>query len=251
MTTAPVLALPDDQGGFVVYSDASLIGLGCVLMQRDRVIAYGSRQLKAHEGNYPVHDLELAAVIYALKLWRHHLYGEDFEIYTDHKSLQYVFSQKELNLRQRRWIEYLKDFKCKILYHPGKANVVADALSRKSSGSLATLRMLEWDLVEQFGQMSLRAVESRAGVLYAALRIQPDLLRRIGEAQLEDATLVSIRERLELVRPQSLQLVVMISSVSVAGCVFRQMLRFVGRFYQRATVAGILFILEPLRCIVT
>ena len=87
LTTAPVLALPDDQGGFVVYSDASLIGLGCVLMQRSRVIAYGSRQLKPHEGNYPVHDLELVAVIYALKLWRHYLYGEDFEIYTDHKSL--------------------------------------------------------------------------------------------------------------------------------------------------------------------
>ena len=95
-----------------------------------------------------MHDLELAAVIYALKLWRHYLYGEDFEIFTDHKNLQYVFSQKELNLRQRRWIEYLMDFKCQISYHPGKANVVADTLSRKSSGSLASLRMLEWDIAE-------------------------------------------------------------------------------------------------------
>ena len=166
----------------MVYSDASLIGLGCVLMQRGRAIAYGFRQLKLHEGNYPVHDLELAAVIYALKLWRHYLYGEEFEIFTYHKSLQYVFSPKELNLRQRRWIEYLKDFKCKILYHPGKANVVADALSRKSSGSLASLRMLEWDVVEQFGQLTLRAEESKEGVLFAALRVEPDLLRRIREA---------------------------------------------------------------------
>ena len=163
----------------MVYSDASMIGLGCVLMQRGRVIAYGSRQLKTHEGNYPVHDLELAAVIYALKLWRHYLYGEDFEIFTDHKSLQYVFSQRELNLRQRRWIEHLKDFKCKISYHPGKANVVADALSRKSSGSLASLRMLEWDIAEQFGQLNLRAVEPRAGVLFAAFHVELDLLGRI------------------------------------------------------------------------
>ena len=90
-----------------------------------------------------MHDLELAAVIYALKLWRHYLYGEEFEIFTEHKSLQYVFSQKELNFRQRRWIEYLKELKCKISYHPGKSNVVADVLSRKSSSSLASLRMLE------------------------------------------------------------------------------------------------------------
>ena len=129
-----------------------------------------------------MHDLELAAVIYALKLWRHYLYGEDFEIFTDHKSLQYVFSHKKLNLRQRRWIVYLKDFKCKISYHPGKANIVADALSRKSSGSLASLRMLEWDIVEQFGQLSLRAEESRAGVLYVALKVELNLLRRIKEA---------------------------------------------------------------------
>jgi hypothetical protein len=179
LTTAPVLALPDELGGFVIYSDASLIGLGCVLMQRGRVIAYGSRQLKPHEGNYPVHDLELAAVIFALKLWRHYLYGEEFEIYTDHKSLQYIFSQKELNLRQRRWLEYLKDFKCKILYHPGKANVVADALSRKSSGTLASLIMPEWELVEQFSQLNLHATEYRQGVLFAAFRIEPELLHRI------------------------------------------------------------------------
>ncbi|KAD6119725.1 hypothetical protein E3N88_10996 [Mikania micrantha] len=131
LTQAPVLALPDGPEDFVVYSDASYSGLGCVLMQRGRVIAYASRQLKVHEVNYPTHDLELAAVVFALKIWRHYLYGVKCTIYTDHKSLKYFFTQKELNMRQRRWLELIKDYDCEILYHPGKANVVADALSRK------------------------------------------------------------------------------------------------------------------------
>ncbi|GKC05380.1 putative reverse transcriptase domain-containing protein [Tanacetum coccineum] len=107
------------------------IGLGCVLMQRGKVIAYASRQLKIHEKNYTTHDLELGAVVFALKIWRHYLYGTKSVIYTDHKSLQHIFSQKELNMRQRRWIELFSDYDCEIRYHPGKANVVADALSRK------------------------------------------------------------------------------------------------------------------------
>ena len=90
LTSAPILALPSGVGGFSVYYDASRIGLGCVLMQRGKVIAYASRQLKGHEQNYPTHDLEMAAVIFALKIWRHYLYGETFEIYTDHKSLKYI-----------------------------------------------------------------------------------------------------------------------------------------------------------------
>ena len=120
-----------------MYCDASRVGLGCVLMQNGKVIAYASRQLRRHELNYPTHDLEMAAVIFALKIWRHYLYGEKCEIYTDHKSLKYIQQQRDLNLRQRRWVELLKDYDCQILYHPGKANVVADALSRKSMGSLA------------------------------------------------------------------------------------------------------------------
>ncbi|KAI3797433.1 hypothetical protein L1987_32690 [Smallanthus sonchifolius] len=131
LTQAPVLALPEGNEDLVVYSDASGQGLGCVLMQRGRVIAYASRQLKVHEVNYPTHDLELAAVVFALKIWRHYLYGVKFTIYSDHKSLKYFFEQKELNMRQRRWLELLKDYDCEIIYHPGKANVVADALSRK------------------------------------------------------------------------------------------------------------------------
>ncbi|KAJ9555770.1 hypothetical protein OSB04_010384 [Centaurea solstitialis] len=131
---SPILSLPDGTEDFVVYSDASKMGLGCVLMQRGKVISYASRQLKDHKRNYPVHDLELAAVVFALKLWRHYLYGTKCTLYTDHKSLQHIFDQKELNMRQRRWLELLKDYDCDLLYHPGKANVVADALSRKNYG---------------------------------------------------------------------------------------------------------------------
>ncbi|GJZ29957.1 reverse transcriptase domain-containing protein [Tanacetum coccineum] len=128
---APILSLPDGVEDFVVYCDASNQGLGCVLMQRNKVIAYASRQLKIHEKNYTTHDLELGAVVFALKTWRHYLYGTKSVIYTDHKSLQHIFDQKELNMRQRRWIELFSDYECEIRYHPGKANVVADALSRK------------------------------------------------------------------------------------------------------------------------
>ncbi|GKB83639.1 putative reverse transcriptase domain-containing protein [Tanacetum coccineum] len=131
LCNAPVLALPDGPEDFVVYCDASGLGLGCVLMQRGKVIAYASRQLKIHEKNYTTHDLELGAVVFALKIWRHYLYGTKSVIYTDHKSLQHIFNQKELNMRQRRWIELFSDYDCEIRYHPGKANVVADALSRK------------------------------------------------------------------------------------------------------------------------
>ncbi|GJS09011.1 reverse transcriptase domain-containing protein [Tanacetum coccineum] len=131
LCNAPILSLPDGVEDFMVYCDASNQGLGCVLMQRDKVIAYASRQLKSHEKNYTTHDLELGAVVFALKIWRHYLYGTKSVIYTDHKSLQHIFDQKELNMRQRRWLELFSDYECEIKYHPGKANVVADALSRK------------------------------------------------------------------------------------------------------------------------
>ncbi|GKA94837.1 putative reverse transcriptase domain-containing protein [Tanacetum coccineum] len=131
LCSAPILALPEGTENFVVYCDASHKGFGAVLMQREKVIAYASRQLKKHEENYTTHDLELGAVVFALRLWRHYLYGTKCTVYTDHKSLQYILDQKELNMRQRRWIELLSDYDCEIRYHPGKANVVADALSRK------------------------------------------------------------------------------------------------------------------------
>ncbi|KAI3786683.1 hypothetical protein L1987_40565 [Smallanthus sonchifolius] len=131
LCNAPILTLPDGNDDLVVYCDASNQGLGCVLMQRGKVIAYASRKLKIHEKNYMTHDLELGAVLFALKIWRHYHYGTKCAVFTDHKSLQHIFNQKELNMRQRRWVELLNDYDCEIRYHPGKANVVADALSRK------------------------------------------------------------------------------------------------------------------------
>ncbi|GJS67962.1 putative reverse transcriptase domain-containing protein [Tanacetum coccineum] len=131
LCSAPILALPEGSEDFIAYCDASKKGLGAVLMQREKVISYASRQLKIHEKNYTTHDLELGAVVFALKIWRHYLYGTKCTVFTDHKSLQHILDQKELNMRQRRWLELLSDYDCDIRYHPGKANVVADALSRK------------------------------------------------------------------------------------------------------------------------
>ncbi|GKE59751.1 putative reverse transcriptase domain-containing protein, partial [Tanacetum coccineum] len=116
---------------FIAYCDASKKGLGAVLMQREKVISYASRQLKIHEKNYTTHDLELGAVVFALKIWRHYLYGTKCTVFTDHKSLQHILDQKELNMKQRRWLELLSDYDCEIGYHLGKANVVADAMLGK------------------------------------------------------------------------------------------------------------------------
>ena len=123
----------------MIFSDASLNRLGCVLMQDGKVAAYALRQLKPYKKNYPTHDLKFAAIVFALKIWRHYLYGEKCFIYTDHKSLKYLPSQWELNLRQRRWMKLIQDYDCVIDYHPGKANVVADTLSRKSTQTLRAL----------------------------------------------------------------------------------------------------------------
>ncbi|GKC01035.1 putative reverse transcriptase domain-containing protein [Tanacetum coccineum] len=142
LCSAPILALPKGSENFIVYCDASHKGLGAVLMQNEKVIAYASRQLKIHEKNYTTHDLELGAVVFALKLWRHYLYGTRCTVFTDHKSLQHILDQKELNMRQRRWLELLSDYDCDIRYHPGKANVVADALSRKERSKPLRVRAL-------------------------------------------------------------------------------------------------------------
>ncbi|GJU45778.1 putative reverse transcriptase domain-containing protein [Tanacetum coccineum] len=131
LCSAPILALPEGSEDFIAYCDAAIKGLGAVLMQREKVIAYASRQLKIYEKNYTTHDLELGAVVFALKIWRHYLYGTKCTVFTDHKSLQHILNQKELNMRQRCWLELLSDYDCEIRYHPGKENVVADALSMK------------------------------------------------------------------------------------------------------------------------
>ncbi|KAI3746036.1 hypothetical protein L6452_08452 [Arctium lappa] len=150
---APILSLPEGTEDFVVYSDAFKMGLGCVLMQRGKVIAYASRQLKEQEKNYPTHDLELSAVVFTLKLWRHYLYGTKCTLYTDYKSLKYVFDQKELNMRQRRWLELLKDYDCELQYHPGKANVVADALSRKEYSGTVKTSLARIDIISNLMEM--------------------------------------------------------------------------------------------------
>ncbi|GJS11749.1 putative reverse transcriptase domain-containing protein [Tanacetum coccineum] len=142
LCSAPILALPEGSENFVVYFDASRKGLGAILMQREKVIAYASRQLKIHEKNYTTHDLELGAIVFALKMWRYYLYGTKCVVFTDHKSLQHILDKKELNMRQRRWLELLSDYDYEIRYHPGKANVVADALSRKERNKPLRVRAL-------------------------------------------------------------------------------------------------------------
>jgi hypothetical protein len=158
LTTAPVLAQPDNSKPFDVYCDASGIGLGCVLMQDNRVIAYASQALRTHEQNYPTHDLELAAVIHALKIWRHHLMGTKCNIYTDHKSLKYIFTQADLNMRQRRWLELIKDYNLEVHYHPGKANIVADALSRKAHCSCFPVEAFSETLCGEMRKLNLKII---------------------------------------------------------------------------------------------
>jgi hypothetical protein len=159
LTTAPVLAQPDIEKPFDVYCDASGIGLGCVLMQEGRVIAYASRQLKRHEEHYLTHDLELAAVVHALKIWRHYLLGNTCHIYTDHKSLKYIFTQTELNMRQRRWLELIKDYDLEVHYHPGKANGVADALSRKNHCNCMTVKPMDYSLCYELEKLNIKIVQ--------------------------------------------------------------------------------------------
>ena len=156
LTSAPILIFPDRGQGYTVYCEASKARLGCVLMQSGRIVAYGSRQLKNHEQNYPTHDMELAAVVFDLKIWRHYLYREEFEVYSYHKSLKYIFTQRDLNMRQHRWMKFLEDYDLTFHYHPGKANVVADVLSRKSWGALASITSWEWRMLETVGQFGLQ-----------------------------------------------------------------------------------------------
>ena len=172
LTSASVLTLPSGQDGYTVYCDASRQGLGCVLMQHENVIAYAPRQLKKHEQNYLTHDLELAAVVFALRIWRHYLYGVLCRIFTDHKSLQYLFTQKDLNMRQRRWVELIKDYECTIEYHPGKANVVADALSRKSTGSISHLKAVYLPRLVELRSLGVRLELTDTGALLAFMFVR-------------------------------------------------------------------------------
>jgi ribonuclease HI len=181
--------------GYGVYTDASKKGLGCVLMQKRRVVAYVSRQLKDQEKNYPTHDLELGAVVYAMKIWRHYLYGEECEIHTDHQSLKYIFTQRDLNMRQCRWFELLKDYDSKMFYHPTKANVVADALSRKSSDGETDSEVLMEQLSQQFSIVQIDEVLTGGPPIMAALVVQPQSLDIIRKAQEDDLELQDLIDR--------------------------------------------------------
>jgi hypothetical protein len=150
--------MPDIEKLFSIYCDVPGQGLGCVLMQEGHVIAYASRQLRKHEAHYPTHDLELAAVVHTLKIWRHYIIGKRYELYTDHKSLKYIFTQSNLNLRQIRWLELINDYDLGVNYHPGKANVVVDALRRRSHVSQLVVDSMLFELYEEFDKLNLRFV---------------------------------------------------------------------------------------------
>jgi hypothetical protein len=162
-------------------------------MQEGRVIAYASRALRPHEINYPTHDLELAFVVHALKIWRHYLMGNHCNIFTDHKSLKHIFTQSELNMRQRRWLELIKDYDLEVHYHPGKANVVAGALSRKVHFNHLELESVSDPLCEEMRRLNLEVVEQ--GNLYA-LAAEYNLYDRIVTAQRNDEDIQIIKQKL-------------------------------------------------------
>ncbi|KAL5562781.1 hypothetical protein UlMin_032528 [Ulmus minor] len=170
-----------------------LLANGCEGFLASIVIAYASRQLKDYEKIYPTHDLELAAVVFALKIWRHYLYGVKCMIFTDHKSLKYFFTQKELNMRQRRWLELVKDYDCEILYHPGKANKVADALSRKISTQLLTIQVLPIPLQRAIIKEGIEIISGQL----STLTLQPTLIDQVRDDQGLDPRLLRIRQEVK------------------------------------------------------
>jgi hypothetical protein len=194
LTITPMLAQPDNTKSFDVYCDASGSGLGCVLMQDNRVIAYASRALRPHEQNYPTHDLELAAIVHALKIWRHYLIGAHCNIYTDHKSLKYIFTQDDLNMRHRRWLELIKDYDLEVHYHLGKANVVADALSRKAQCNCVTMDSKVATLCDELRKLNMEVI-SPSTLSY--ISVEPSLQEQIVLAQIGDKGVQVIKEMLE------------------------------------------------------
>jgi hypothetical protein len=190
LTTAPILVMPDMEKAFSIYCDASGQVLGCVLMQPGRVVAYALRQLRKHEVNYPTHDLELATVVHALKIWRHYLMGKSCELYTDHKSLKYVFTLSNLNLRQRRWLEHIKDYDLGINYHSGKANVVADAFSRRSHVSQLVVDSMPLELCKEFDMLNLRIVANTEAM---EMEVGSNPLQEIRKGQVEDEKIQEIK----------------------------------------------------------
>ena len=193
LTSAPMLTLSKCGKNYIVYCDASRVGLGCVLTQGGKVIAYTSRQLKVHEKNYPTHELELAYVMFALKLWRHYLH---MDVFTYHNSLQYMFTQRVLSLRHRRWLELLKDYDMSFHYHPGKENVVVDALSRLSMGSKTHIDDGKKELVEDVHRLATLGVglmTSTSGVSVHSSSKSP-LVVEVKKGQDLDPVLMELKE---------------------------------------------------------
>nr|GEX28251.1 putative reverse transcriptase domain-containing protein [Tanacetum cinerariifolium] len=194
--SAPILALPKGSEDFVVYYDASHKGLGAVLMQREKVIAYASRLLKIHEKNYTTHDLELRLVVFALKFWRHYLYETKYTVFTDHKSLQQILDQKELNMRQRCWLDLLSDYDYEIRYHLGKANVVTDALSQKERikpirTEVGEAQLLGPELIQETTEKIIQ-IKQRMQASRDRQKSYADLKRKLIEFQIRDRVMLKV-----------------------------------------------------------
>jgi hypothetical protein len=190
LTTAPVLILPNLSKKFDIYCDALRQGLGCVLMQDGQVVSYASLQLRKHEENYPTHDLELATVVHALKIWRHYLIDHRCEIYSYHRSLKYIFTQIDLNLRKPRWLELINNYDIRINYHPVKANIIADTLSLKKYCNATFARRLRPELHQEIRYLNLAMVNETA----MAVEVAPTLEVEMRKTQLEDEKLKEIRQ---------------------------------------------------------
>jgi hypothetical protein len=189
-----VLVMPNMEKPFSIYCDASRQRLGCILMQDGHVVAYASRQLRKHEEHYPTHNLELAAVVHALKIWRYYLIGKRCEIYSDHKRLKYIFTQPDLNLRQRRWLELIKDYDLGINYHPGKPNIVNDALNWRSHLNQLIVEQMPFDLYEEFDKLNLRLV---ANTEVFAMEIDSVLSQYIWKGQFPDEKIQEIKRNIK------------------------------------------------------
>ena len=188
-----VLTILEGTNGFVIYSDASKMGLRAVLMQHNKVVAYASKQLKDYERNYPTHDLEFVAVVFALKIWWHYLYIFHCTIYINHQSLKYFFMQKDLNMRQRRWLQLVNHYDVKILYHPNKANKVANALSRKSPAFLMAIIELAPQLRAEISDFWLELINGRL----SSLTFAPTILEDISMKQDQDSELFKIKNEVQ------------------------------------------------------
>ena len=191
LVMTPILTIPEGKDGFVIYCNALGHWLGAVLIQHGRVIVYASRQLKDYKKNYPTHDLELVAVVFALKMWRHYLYGVHCDIYTDHKNLKYIVTQKEMNIRQRRWLELVSDYDCEFHYHLGKANKVADALSRKTMAFATSVEKMPRPLQVDMCNLRMEVIIGNLSVL----TIQSMIMEAINGDQLIDPVMERFKQK--------------------------------------------------------